>query len=106
MNRMEALTAKRQAERHGRARHAVDEIRQRAAEAGLSIQPVGSFARGDFRLHSDIDLLVRGPIDRCHRVAAERIVAESLRGVDIPYDLIFEEDLTAERLEEFLRDSL
>ena len=103
MNRVQALTTERQAARHAQARLAVDRIRRVAADAGLSIQPVGSFAREDFRLHSDIDLLVRSPVDRSRRAAAERLVAESLRGLDIPYDLIFEDDLTAERLEEFLR---
>jgi predicted nucleotidyltransferase len=104
MNRMDALTAKRRETRHERASAAVARILHEAASEGLDITLVGSLARGDFRSHSDVDLLVRGPMDLKRRLLIERMVAEVMRGSDIPYDLIFQDDLTEDRLQEFLDD--
>ncbi len=104
MNRMDALTAKRRETRHELASAAVARILHHAGNAGIDITLVGSLARGDFRSHSDIDLLVRGPVNPKRRLLAERLVADAMRGSDIPYDLIFEDDLTEDRLQEILHD--
>ena len=37
---------------------------------------------------------------------AERLVADAVRGSDIPYDLISEDDLTEDRVQKILRTSL
>ncbi len=90
--------------RRENASAAVFHILRDAAAKGIDISLVGSLARGDFRAHSDVDLLVRGPLDPKRRLLVERLVADGMRGSDIPYDLIFEADLTEDRLREFLND--
>lgn len=104
MNRMEALAAERRDARHQQASAAVARILEDAASAGAEITVIGSLAKGDFRAHSDVDLLVRGRADLQSRRAIERLVAERMRGYEIPYDLIFEDDLTEDRLRELLND--
>lgn len=106
MTRMAKLMADRRNRRLAMAREAVERRLCEAHRAGLTITPVGSFARGDFRAHSDIDLLVRGTADTAGRSLAERLAARSLRDSRIPYDLIFESDLTEDRVEALLRDTL
>ena len=102
MNRMDALTAKRRESRFDLATAAVAGILKDAASEDIEITLIGSLARGDFRSHSDVDLLVRGPVNARRRLLVERLVANGMRGADIPYDLIFEDDLTEDRLQEFL----
>jgi predicted nucleotidyltransferase len=104
MNRLDLLTAKRLEMRRELASAAVARILHNAASEGIDITLVGSLARGDFRLHSDVDLLVCGLVDPKRRVLAERLVAVAMRSSDIPYDLLFEEDLTEGRLQGLLND--
>jgi predicted nucleotidyltransferase len=104
MTKMDSLTAKRRETRHELASAAVARILHDAANEGIGITLVGSLARGDFRSHSDVDLLVRGPANPKRRLLVERLVANVMRGSDIPYDLIFEDDLTEDRLQELLND--
>ncbi|NBB51017.1 nucleotidyltransferase domain-containing protein [Rhizobium sp. CRIBSB] len=106
MNRMQSLIAERLEPRRAQALRLVDAIIREAANSGLLIIPIGSLARGEFRIHSDIDLMVRAPLDASRRLRAAQIVANHLRGTDIPYDLIFEADLDADRVEELLHDAL
>lgn len=106
MNRMQALIADRLEPRRARALQRVDAIIEAASKVGLDITLVGSLARSDFRIHSDIDLLVRGKLAPDQRLGAERLVAEHLRGTDLPYDLLFETDLTEDRIRELLADAL
>ncbi|WP_348633599.1 nucleotidyltransferase domain-containing protein [Rhizobium sp. BK251] len=78
MNRMEALTAKRGQTRHERASEAV--ARSACRRQGWNeITVIGSLAKGDFRSHSDVDLLVRGPIELKLRRLIERLVAGNMR---------------------------
>ena len=106
MSRMAALTAKRRETRRDIASAAVSRILLDASDKGIELILVGSLARGDFRAHSDVDLLVRGPMTPKRRLLAEKILADGMRASNIAYDLIFEADLTEDRLEEFLNDSL
>lgn len=106
MNRMNALTARRRETRHEQASSAVAHILRAADDEGIEITLVGSLARGDFRAHSDIDLLVRGPADSERRRHIEKLVADCMRPSAIPYDLIFESDLTQDRLQEMLHDAV
>lgn len=106
MNRMQRLIAERLEPRRALAQRLVNEIVLDAATHDLEITPVGSLARGEFRLHSDLDLLVRGRLDPVRRLRAEQLVASHLRGADIDYDLIFETDLDPARVEELLHDAV
>ncbi|MET0747763.1 MAG: nucleotidyltransferase domain-containing protein [Rhizobium sp.] len=101
---MDALSAKRRETRQALALDVAARILRDAGDHGIDITLVGSLAKGDFRAHSDVDLLVRGQLDRKRRLLAERLVADGMRGCDIPYDLIFEDDLADDRLQEFLDD--
>lgn len=104
MNRMDALRQKRRDARHEQASAAAAHILRAARRRGINVTVVGSLVRDDFRAHSDVDLLIRGRIDHEGRLFIERLVADSMRASGIPYDLIFEEDLTEDRLQEFLHD--
>ena len=104
MNRMEALVAQRTESRHRTAAERAADIQESARACGIEITLVGSLARNDFQLHSDIDLLVRGAINTTKRILVERLVADHLRDVGIAYDLIFEADMTEERVKELLND--
>lgn len=102
MSRMAALTARRRDRRRDMASAAVSRILRDAAGNRIEMMVVGSLAKGDFRTHSDVDFLVRGPVDPKRRLLAERLVADGMEASGIPYDLIFEADLTDDRLEELL----
>jgi len=65
---------------------------------------LGSLAKNSFKAHSDIDLLIHGQDAPGRRATAERLVAKHLRGTGLPYGLIFEADLTEDRLKEMLHD--
>lgn len=104
MNRMNALLATRRAARQEQADESVARILEDACRHGLDLLVVGSLGKGDFRLHSDVDLLVRGTITPARRALAERLVARHLRHTGLPYDLIFEADLSPDRLAELLHD--
>ncbi len=102
MASMTAVMTRRRDRRHSAASAAVSQVLRDASSKGVDITLVGSLARGDFRSHSDVDLLVRGPMDRKRRALAEQLVADGMRASEIPYDLVFEADLTHDRLQEFL----
>lgn len=106
MNRMQSLIVERLEPRRTLAERVVAAIVQEAGSAGIAITPVGSLARGDFRIHSDVDLLVHNPLSPTRRLRIEQIVASHLRGTDIAYDLLFEADLDPARVEELLHDAV
>lgn len=100
-NRFERIVAARIADRHRTARGLAARIVSDAASQGREIGIIGSLATGRFRLHSDIDLFVRSPVDPVGRAAVERAVAEVMRGTGIPYDLIYASDLTPSQRDAF-----
>ena len=102
MNRMDALKARRRDARQASASSAVDRILDEAHANGIAITVFGSLAKDDFRVHSDVDLLVRGTLAPRERALAERLVADALRASGIPYDLLFEQDMTPDRMRELL----
>lgn len=104
MSRMSELMAKRREARHAQASASVAAILHDAGRLGVDITLVGSLAKGDFRVHSDVDLLVRGAINLKRRLLIERLVANAMRASDIPYDLLFEDDLGEDRVWELLHD--
>lgn len=97
----ERILAARVADRHRTARGLAARIVSDVEAQGRAISLIGSLATGRFRLHSDIDLLVRGPIDPAERAAVERAVAAVMRGTGIPNDLIYACDLTPSQLDAF-----
>jgi predicted nucleotidyltransferase len=104
MNRMEALIERRLETRRSTASVCVERILEDARKHGTKIRVIGSLAKRNFHLHSDVDLLVGGSIDPARRLFVEQLVAAHMRGTGIPYDLIFEADLTTERIQELLDD--
>jgi predicted nucleotidyltransferase len=106
MKKLDMLICRRADERRRTARERVAHILRDAQIRGVEISVVGSLARDRFQLHSDIDLLVHGTIDPARRAMVERLIADHLRGTDIPYDLIFACDIPHERAQELLHDSL
>lgn len=97
----ERIVAVRIADRHRTARSLAARIVSDVEAQGLAISIIGSLATDRFRLHSDIDLPVRSPIDPVERAAVERTVAAVMRGTGIPYDLIYACDLTPSQREAF-----
>lgn len=104
MYKIDTLIRRRADERRRTAQSCVSRILQSANGRGVDISVVGSLAKDRFRVHSDIDLLVHGRTDPARRAMIEHLVADHLRGTDIPYDLIFASDISSERVQELLND--
>ena len=104
MSKLDSLIRKRADERRQRARACALSVMNDAKERGIDISLVGSLAKGRFRVHSDVDLLVLGQMNPARRAEVERLVADRFRESRIPYDLIFAADIGPERLEELLDD--
>ncbi len=64
----------------------------RLGEAGFPAWLIGSLARGEFRQHSDIDILIDAPPQR--RMEALTLCLRVLRG--FPSSIVFKSDLPAE----------
>tara|TARA_R110002072_G_scaffold219231_5_gene376847 strand:+ start:3463 stop:3804 length:342 start_codon:yes stop_codon:yes gene_type:complete len=94
------IIQRRAANRHEAALSAWFLIKSELEATGLEAKLFGSLAKGNFRSHSDIDLMVRLGDSGMSRSAVERIVNEA--SSDIPVDLFFEEDLTQSDLETFV----
>lgn len=70
---------------------------------GLDAVLFGSLADGDFRLASDVDVLVRGRVGTQERMLAERTMVACLRDTGIAYDLFFTDDMSDEQARAFDR---
>lgn len=101
MNRLEAIRLKERDQRFGLAKTLAMSVLSDAAARGVDVAIIGSLSNGRFGLHSDVDLFVRGSTDPRKRADMERLVAGHFRGSGIPYDVIYESDLTDERAKEF-----
>ena len=106
MNKLDVLIRRRADERRKTAQDCASRILRDAHGRGVEISVVGSLAKNRFRVHSDVDLLVHGNTDPARRAMIERLVADHLRGAGIPYDLIFASDISPERVQELLHDSV
>ena len=104
MSRIDTLLDRRASERRSVAQACASRIVEEAKSHGVDISVVGSLAKGRFRVHSDIDLLVRGSTNPARRAMLEKLVANQLRATELPYDLIFEADISPERVQELLHD--
>lgn len=105
MRRIDALIGRRTAERHSLASAAFARLAEEAERLGVSITLVGSLARGEFRGHSDVDVVVHGEgMTSENRAAIERLASKCLRDSRLPYDLVFEADIGTERMQEMIGD--
>lgn len=94
MTRFEALQARRCSIRLGAARSAWSEIQATLNTRGIDHELFGSLANGNFREHSDIDLMIRGQLSDADRATVREIVMRASKEAGIDVDLIFEADLT------------
>ena len=106
MNKIDTLIHRRAEKRQKMAQARVGRILGDAKGRGVEISVVGSLAKNSFRVHSDVDLLVHGNTNPARRAMIERLVAHHFRGTDIPYDLIFASDISDERVQDLLHDSV
>jgi predicted nucleotidyltransferase len=106
MSKMKALIAGRLEARREIASSSVARIIADARTRAVDISVIGSLGKDDFKVHSDIDLLVHGPADSVIRLFVERLVAGNMRETDIPYDLLYEADLTPARVRELMHGIL
>jgi predicted nucleotidyltransferase len=94
MSRIEKLLAADTRAREARARVLAARALRRLAERGVEARVIGSLARGDFLLHSDVDLLVlRCPPELRYRI--EGLVEDTLEG--LPFDVVYLDEVAPER---------
>jgi predicted nucleotidyltransferase len=73
------------------------------AKRGVEARVIGSLARGDFLLHSDIDLLIlRCPDELRYRI--EGLVEDSLEGM--PFDVVYLDEVAPDSRAAILSPSL
>jgi predicted nucleotidyltransferase len=104
VSRIDSVISERTERRRATAAARVDPLLRGLRSEGFDLVVIGSFARREFKSHSDVDFLVRGGLDTQGRAKLERAVAAAMRGSGISYDLIYATDLTPARLKEFERD--
>jgi predicted nucleotidyltransferase len=104
VSRIDSLVGERTERRRATAVARLSPLLRDLRSAGFDLVVIGSLARREFKAHSDVDVLVRAPLDTPGRAKVERAVASAMRGSGIAYDLIYAADLTPERLKEFERD--
>jgi predicted nucleotidyltransferase len=81
------------------ARTAVDAL----ANLGVSALVVGSLARGNFGVHSDIDFLIIGcPKEK--KYAIEGVVEDAMEGMK--FDVVYLDELPDWKRPQFLRDAI
>ena len=103
MSRIEKLLAADTRAREARARVLAARALRRLAERGVEARVIGSLARGDFLLHSDVDLLVlRCPAEL--RYGIEGLVEETLEG--LPFDVVYLDELAPTRRAVLEREGL
>lgn len=95
MTRLDTIKTERTRRRREAAEAAVALALGALRPRGIDIRVFGSLARGDFRVHSEVDFLVHGPINAEIRVAVEVEVATAMGPSGLPYDVFYLDDLTA-----------
>ena len=103
LSRIEQLIANDTRDREATARMRAADALDLLAEQGVAARVIGSLARGDFRLHSDVDLLVlRCPPALRYRI--EGLVEDALQG--LPFDVVYLDEVKPERRADIQRRSL
>lgn len=74
----------------------VDYVLKKLREAGVHVEIVGSLARGEFKIHSDVDFLIsdKGPLSE---VDVFNLTSDHLK--DAPFDLVFADKINPKSLE-------
>ena len=103
VSRWDALVATRTARRLATATAAATAAIETMRAHGLDAVLFGSLADGDFRLGSDVDVLVRGRVGTPDRILAERTMIACFRDTGIRYDLFFTDDMSDEQAKAFDR---
>lgn len=103
MTRWQTIIAERTEKRRQVAQAAATRALASLGAKGFDIRIFGSLARGDFRVHSDVDFLVSGPIDSERRVIVESGLCRAMEESGLPYDVIYLDDLTPAQAAAFAR---
>lgn len=106
MSRLDDLISRRTENRRRVAEAAAGRVLDALHAKGIDIRLFGSLVRGGFKNHSDVDFLVRGQITPDIRVTVESTIARVLGETDLPYDVIYLDDLTAAQAAAFDRAAL
>ena len=102
MTRFETILDHRRQHRLQAATSAWKRIHSALTLAGIDHRLFGSLKKGDFREHSDIDLMILGKLSPDCRQKARKIAEEAAAEAKIGLDLIFEQDLSESTVEAIL----
>ena len=97
MTLYDTLVARRTLERLQSAEAASTRVLATLRGQGIDIRVFGSLARGTFKSHSDVDFLVKGALSGRVRAVVEATLARAMGAAELPYDVIYLDDLTAEQ---------
>ena len=95
-SRLDRLLDARACEKLATVEPQVECVLKKLREAGAHVEIVGSLARGDFKIHSDVDFLVsdKGPLSE---LDVFNITSDHLK--EAPFDLVFADKLKPVNLE-------
>ena len=99
---LDALIARRTAERRLLAELAASQAVTELRARGIDIRIFGSLARGDFMAHSDVDFIVHTPVTGTVRTAVETVVASAMKDTALPYDVFYLSDLAPDQAMAFV----
>ena len=94
-SRLDRLLDSRASEKLATVGPQVECVLKKLREAGADVEIVGSLARGDFKIHSDVDFLIsdKGSLSE---VDVFNITSDHLK--DAPFDLVFADKLKPKNL--------
>lgn len=100
---LDALMARQTEARRTRAVAAARAVLAWLAEDGVEARVIGSLARGTFKRHSDVDVLVLScPPDRRYRIEAG--VEERMGG--LPFDVVYLDEVEPAQAERLQREAV
>ncbi|QFT99982.1 Nucleotidyltransferase domain protein (plasmid) [Roseovarius sp. THAF8] len=107
MKRWGRIVAKRKPsardfERHEKALKAWESLHQKLKEAGIEHVLFGSLKTGDFRAHSDIDVMVFGDLSDAEILSTEDVFSAVFREYGVKPDYLFAKHLTEKDVERIL----
>lgn len=108
MKRWERIVAKRKPsardlERHEKALKAWESLHQQLKEACIEHVLFGSLKNGDFRAHSDIDVMIFGDLSDAEIRSTEDVFSAVFREYGVKIDYLFAKHLSEEDLGRILR---
>ncbi|UWQ74423.1 nucleotidyltransferase domain-containing protein [Leisingera sp. M658] len=98
MTRFEALLEQRRQLHLKAAIAAWQTIHAQLAGKGIEHELFGSLAKGDFREHSDIDLMILGKLTWEERAMVRRIAEDTASNAQVALDLFFAEDFNEKKI--------